>query len=85
MASLSADVGVSDNTRGLGIRVYHKRVERLTKRHDIAGFVPYKRRLTTTADSTHRIPDLLEGDFGTARPDEAWVGDISYIRTRHGF
>ena len=55
------------------------------KRHDIAGFVPRKRRVTTTADSTHRRPDLLRGDFGAARPDEAWVGDISYIRTRQGF
>ena len=34
---------------------------------------------------THRRPDLLRGDFGAARPDEAWVGDISYIRTRQGF
>ena len=55
------------------------------KRHDMAGFVPRKRRVTTTADSTHRRPDLLKGDFGAARPDEAWVGDISYIRTRQGF
>ncbi len=55
------------------------------KRHDIAGSVPPKRRVTTTADSTHRRPDLLRGDFTAARPDEAWVGDISYIRTRQGF
>ena len=32
-----------------------------------------------------RIPDLLGGDFGASAPDEAWVGDISYIRTRQGF
>ena len=55
------------------------------KRHDMAGFVPSKKRVTTTADSTHRRPDLLGGDFGAARPDAAWVGDISYIRTRQGF
>ena len=65
--------------------VNHKRVERLMKCHDMAGFVPRKRRVTTTADSAHRLPDLLEGDFGAARPDTAWVGDISYIRTRQGF
>jgi transposase InsO family protein len=51
----------------------------------MAGFVPRKRRVTTTADRTHRIPDLLKGDFGATTPDEAWVGDISYIRTRQGF
>ena len=55
------------------------------KCHGIAGFVPRKRRVTTTADTAHRLPDLLEGDFGASRPDTAWVGDISYIRTRQGF
>ena len=64
--------------------VNHKRVERLMKRHDMAGFVPRKRRVTTTP-SAHRIPDLLGGDFGASRPDEPWVGDIGYIRTRQGF
>ena len=37
---------------------------------------PRKRRVTTTADSTHWRPDLLRGDFGAALPDESWVGDI---------
>ena len=49
------------------------------------GFVPRKRRVTTTADTVHRIPDLLAGDFGASAPDEAPVGDIRYIRTRQGF
>ena len=71
--------------RRRGRVVNHKRVERLMKRHDMAGFVPRKRRVTTTADSAHRIPDLLERDFAATSPDEAWVGDISYIRTRQGF
>ena len=55
------------------------------KRHHIEGFVPRKRRVTTFADTKHRIPDLVRRDFGATRPDEAWVGDISYIRTRQGF
>ena len=54
------------------------------KGHHIVGFFPRKRRVTTTP-SAHRIPDLLAGDFGATRPDEAWVGDITYIRTRQGF
>ena len=71
--------------RRRGWVVNHKRVERLMKCHRMAGFVPRKRRVTTTSDMAHRIPDLLEGDFGASAPDEAWVGDISYIRTRQGF
>ena len=54
------------------------------KGHRMAGFVPHKRRVTTTP-SAHRFPDLLRGDFGATRPDEAWVSDITYIRTRQGF
>ena len=71
--------------RRRGRVVNHKRVERLMKGHRMAGFVSRKRRVTTTADTAHRIPDLLAGDFGATRPDEAWVGDITYIRTRQGF
>ena len=71
--------------RRRGRVVNHKRVERLMKCHDMAGFVPRKKRVTTTADSTHSRPDLLRREFGAARPDTAWVGDISYIRTRQGF
>ena len=62
--------------RRRGRVVNHKRVERLMKCHGMAGFVPRKRRVTTTSGSAHRLPDLLRGDFGAARPDEAWVGDI---------
>ena len=47
--------------------VNHKRVERLMKGHHIVGFVLCKRRVTTTADGAHRIPDLLRGDFGATR------------------
>ena len=71
--------------RRRGRVVNHKRVERLMKGHRMAGFVPRKRRVTTTADTAHRIPDLLRGEFTTSAPDEAWVGDITYIRTRQGF
>lgn len=38
------------------------------KRHHMAGFVPRKRRVTTTADTAHRIPDLL---VETSAPPEA--------------
>ena len=62
--------------RRRGRVVNHKRVERLMKHHDIVGFVPRKRRVTTTGDRNHRNPDLLRRDFGATTPDEAWVGDI---------
>ena len=67
---------VHPELRRRGLVVNHKRVERLMKCHRMAGFVPRKRRVTTLADTAHRIPDLLRGDFGATRPDEAWVSDI---------
>ncbi|MCY4370058.1 MAG: IS3 family transposase [bacterium] len=62
--------------RRRGRVVNHKRVERLMKRHGMAGFVPRKRRVTTTSGTAHRRPDLLRGDFAASAPDVAWVGDI---------
>ena len=59
--------------RRRGRVVNHKRVERLTKRHDMAGFVPRKRCVTTTADGTHRCPDLLKGRL-RRRPTGSGVG-----------
>ena len=88
LGGLGWDLWFAQGVRRVASRgrvVNHKRVERLMKGHRMAGFVPRKRRVTTTADTAHRIPDLLAGDFGATRPDEAWVGDITYIRTRQGF
>jgi len=33
----------------------------------------------------HRYPNLLNRNFSTDRPNQKWVTDISYIRTRQGF
>lgn len=47
-----------------------------------------KRRFRCTTDSEHQYPvaaNLLDRNFTSNRPDEIWVGDITYIATREGW
>lgn len=62
-----------------------KRVRRLMRELGIQGRRPVRRKRTT--DSNHafpRFPNLVEG-LEVVRPDQVWVGDITYIRLRQDF
>jgi len=66
-------------------RVNSKRVRRLMAEMELTGEKPRKK--TATTDSRHgfpRFPNLVV-DLVIDRPDQAWVGDITYIRLRQGF
>ena len=65
--------------------VNHKRVERLMRVHDVVGYTPKKRTVTTIPYAAHRIPDLVKRDFTPDGLDVTWCGDITYIRTWEGF
>lgn len=48
----------------------------------------WKRKFTATTDSRHSLPvydNVLDRCFNTAQPNQAWVSDITYIRTRSGW
>ena len=52
----------------------------------ISGFTP--RRFRKTTDSRHRnpiAPNLLQRDFSASAPNEAWVGDMTYLQTTEGW
>lgn len=73
--------------RAQGIRVGKQRVQRLMQRHGIRARGKRRFRLTTT-DSRHGLPiapNLLERNFTVAAPNQAWVGDITYIATDEGW
>lgn len=85
-----------DNTYGApriaaGLRhdgwvVNRKRVERLMRENGIVGV--HKRRSvrnTIPAEDNPPIPDLIGRDFDPGRPDVAWCGDITYVRTGEGW
>src|SRR5947209_3013631 len=62
-------------------------VAKLMRDHDIPAKTARKFRCTTT-DSDHDLPvadHLLNRQFDPARPNEAWVADITYIPTREGW
>lgn len=72
--------------RRAGAPVNHKRVERLMRVHGIAGvFKPAKVRTTIPAEENPPIPDLIGRGFAPGRPNVAWCGDITYIRTGEGW
>jgi transposase InsO family protein len=62
-----------------------KRVRRLMTELGIHGLLPVRRKRTT--DSNHAFPrfaNLVEG-LAVVRPNQVWVGDLTYIRLRQDF
>ena len=54
-----------------------------------AGLKPvWKRKFVNTTDSNHGLPvadNLLNRQFNPPQPNQAWVSDITYIRTKTGW
>ena len=47
-----------------------------------------KRKFKVTTDSNHKLPvasNLLQRQFSTIKPNQVWVGDITYIWTSEGW
>lgn len=70
----------------LGDTLSRRRIGRLMKR---AGLIcQSKRKFKVTTDSKHHqpiAPNLLERRFNVDKPDQYYVGDITYIETRQGW
>lgn len=48
----------------------------------------HKRKFRHTTDSKHQLPvaeNLLERNFTTSKPNQVWVGDITYLWTSEGW
>jgi putative transposase len=72
--------------RRKGRRVSRKRVARLMRQKGIYG--RKKRKFKHTTDSNHQYqiaPNVLDRNFQTERPDQVWVGDITYVWTLEGW
>jgi len=69
-----------------GVRLGRKRVARLMQAGGLQGVSRRKAPRTTLRKPGARpAPDLVDRDFTANRPDQLWVADITYIRTRSGF
>jgi transposase InsO family protein len=77
---------VTRELNAFGYRANEKRVERLMRAMELSAR-PAKRWVVTT-DSKHNdpiAPDLVQQDFTATKPNEKWVGDITYIPTAEGW
>jgi putative transposase len=73
--------------RAQGIRVGKRRVQRLMQKHGIQARGKRRFRVVTT-DSKHGLPiatNVLDRKFIVAAPNQAWVGDFTYIPTEEGW
>lgn len=67
-------------------RVGRKRVARLMRSAAMVG--RRRRKFCRTTDSSHGLPvaaNLLNRQFGMTRPNQSWVGDVTYIGTVVGW
>lgn len=77
---------IHQQLRREGVYVARKRVERLMRERGL--WARKARRYRVTTDSNHSFPvapNRLERNFRAERPDQVWVGDITYIDTRTGW
>jgi len=70
----------------LGKSVGRKRIAKLMK---VAGlYCKTRRKFKVTTNSKHNkpiSPNLLQREFNVSKPDQYWVGDITYIPTNKGW
>lgn len=72
--------------RTAGTSCSKQRVERLMSEHGLRA--KHKRKFKVTTNSKHNLPvapNVLAGRFHWTRPNQAWVGDITYIPTHEGW
>jgi len=77
---------VAEELKKYYVSVSRRRVARLMKEAGIRGIA--RRKFKATTDSMHSFPvaeNLLDRDFSVERANEAWVSDITYIRTLEGW
>ena len=71
-------------TQGLGIGRH--RVARLMRRHGLQSQCRRRYRRPPGSTASARIAaNQLNRDFQAARPNQKWVGDMTYLRTREGW
>lgn len=69
-----------------GHRVSKNRVARLMQAENIGVYPKKRRKITTNSKHDYPIaPNLLKRDFTTDRPNQKWLGDITYIPTAEGW
>lgn len=69
-----------------GIPTARCTVQRLMRSLGIQGIRRGGYKVTTISDKDGiKPPDLVDRDFAASKPNELWLADITYVRTRSGF
>jgi putative transposase len=76
---------VFDDLKEAGEHVGRKRVERIMRENRIRAVLGYRRPRYVAGMPSVAYPNRLQREFTVARPDRAWVTDITYIRTWEGW
>lgn len=77
---------VTHDLRDLGERCGKHRVARLMRENHLRSQTGYKRRPDHRGGRPSLVAEnLLQQQFDVAAPDQAWVTDITYIRTHEGW
>lgn len=77
---------LSATLKAQGLPAGRYRVRSLMKQHALKA--RWKRKFVHTTDSKHDLPiaaNVLDRQFNPSRADQAWVADITYIRTGRGW
>jgi putative transposase len=69
-----------------GLRVGRHKVAKLMRLERLRGCPKRRYRVTTQRDPRHRVAkNLLSQNFSTAKPNQCWAADITYITTNQGW
>lgn len=69
-----------------GHQTSRKRVARIMRLRGLRGKRPRRYKATTRSDHDHPVAEnLLARRFDAERPDDAWVGDITYLPSTEGW
>lgn len=71
--------------RKYGLIINGKAVLRIMRKIGISSVVRRRRKYTQYSNILHRYENLLNRDFSANRPNQKWVTDITYIKTKQGF
>lgn len=77
---------ITEELRSEGKIISKKTVAKSLQRQDLKAKA--KRKYKATTNSKHDLPvapNRLAQDFSASAPDQKWVSDITYIRTREGW
>jgi len=69
----------------MGEHTGENRVARLMRKESISPMRRYKRRHYSSGRPSNVVPNRLKQVFAVTAPNEAWVTDITYIRTHEGW